>query len=150
MSRLPDVAISGAFVVLCIVGISAARSAANEQESANVQQIKKNRLANAKNLHEYVVKNYPAPSDAPKGNEIFPSTAQVIDAKTLLLKLQLEHAATKGERLDVYKDALKQSRDFEARVKKFAQGFGRPYDALRYTDWLLELELAFEREKTAK
>jgi hypothetical protein len=150
MLRLLKVAICECLVVLCVVGISATTIAANQGENANVQQIQKNRLANAKNLHDYVVKNYPFPTDGVKGGAVSIRITEVIEAKDRLLKVQLELAGTKAERLKVYIDMLKQSREFDDRVKKYAEVSLQPYVALRYTAWLLDLELAFEREKNAK
>jgi hypothetical protein len=135
-------------LILCLIENAVLGAQANKVQGDKLKALQQARLESAAKLHEYVVKNYPVAG--PKDNPERIPIAAVVDAKRLLLKAQLEEAATKAERLKVFEKMLKDSIIFEDRVKKYAEGFVQPYEALRYTAWLRELELTFEREKKAK
>src|SRR5262245_37328200 len=140
-------AVAAAVLLLCIPGLGVVRGQDGKDRKENIKEIQKARLANAMELHEFAVKHYPR-QEKPT---IVINIEQVVQAKSLLLELQLQHASTKADRLKVYENALKAALDFEDRVQMLAQATALyMYDGLRYRAYRLELEEALAREKKKK
>jgi hypothetical protein len=137
------------FLFVSVVGIGSARGGGKKDQTDKTKAILKQQLDNAKKLHDYAFSNYSPGS-------LF-TVDQVVQAKRLLLQVQLELCERKQERLKVYENALKGVAELEKAPKEtLALGTGgkfgviAKYDILVITAYRLELELALEREKNTK